>query len=214
MTTAAFAMRRATPSDKEDVVALTRAISEHDFVADIYDWWMTATGPDGFYVAEQDGRIIGCYCLEFPGPGQAYLYAMRIHPEVQGQGIGSRFCRLQVEQARAAGAEDIFLLSVLDNHRAHRTVEKNGFVNQGPWLVYAGLKELPPQPSVRAARPATPADLPDVARFRQETEGGPLAGMIASPDSAWAVRRMTGEDWDVANLVVVPGRNGLFIPRS
>lgn len=209
MTTTTFAVRRATPADKDEVIALSRAVSEHDFIAEIYDFWMTSDGPDGFYVAEQEGRIIGCYCLEFPDPDQAYFYAMRIHPHLQGKGIGSRFCRLQVEHARSLGATDIFLLSVTDNQRAHRTVEKNGFVNRGGWIIYDGLRKFRAQPAPHRARPARPEDGPLVERFRRERESGSLAGVIAAPYVGWTVKRMTPDDWDLANVAVVEGDTGL-----
>ncbi|MFZ5823289.1 MAG: GNAT family N-acetyltransferase [Bacillota bacterium] len=209
MTTTTFAVRRATPSDKDEVIALSRAVDEHDFIAEIYDFWMTAEGPDGFYVAEQEGRIIGCYCLELPGPGQAYFYAMRIHPNAQGKGIGSQFCRLQAEQARSLGAEDIFLLSVTDNLRAHRTVEKNGFVNRGAWIIYDGLREIPVQPAPHRARPALAEDGPRVERFRRERATGPLADVISAPYVGWTVKRMMNDDWELANVVVVEGKTGL-----
>lgn len=211
MNTTTFAVRRAAPSDRDEVIALSRAISEHDFIPEVYDFWMTRTGPDGFYVAEQDGRIVGCYCLELPGPGQGYLYAMRIHPEVQGQGIGSQLCRMQVEQARSIGSTDLYLLSVLDNHRAHRTVEKNGFVNRGEWLVYDAVRGFPPQPPVRKARPALPEERGAIQRFRMEREElrGSLAGLICSHYIGWTIKTAAPEDWEPANVVVFPGESGL-----
>jgi len=209
MSTAIMQVRRATPADKDEVVALSRAISEHDFIADGFDDWVASPGPDGFYVAEQDGRIVGCYCLEFHAEGQAYFFAMRIHPGAQGRGIGTEFCRLQVEQARAAGAREIYLFSVLDNHRAHRTVEKNGFVNRGAWIVYDAVKQIPPQPPVKRARWATPDDAPAIERFRRARTHGPLAGVIASPGSGWAVVTEGPTDWRPEQIALVDGEAGL-----
>lgn len=209
MSSTPFAMRRATPADREAVVALSRAVNPDDFIAHVYDFWMGGDGPDGLYLAEQEGRLVGCYALEFHGPGQAYFLAMRIHPEAQGKGIGSLFCRAQVEQALSVGAEDIYLFSVLDNQRAHRTVAKNGFVNRGAWLVYDAVKELPASLPTGGARWATAADAEAIARFRQERSDGALDGVIASPYTGWAIRTEEPGEWDLAQTALVEGADGL-----
>ncbi len=209
MSTATLHVRRATPADREAVIALSRAVSAHDFIEYGFDDWVAYAEPDGFFVAEQDGRMIGCYCLEFHAEGQAYFFAMRIHPGAQGKGIGTEFCRLQVEQARAAGAREIYLLSVLENLRAHRTVEKNGFVNCGAWLVYDELKQIPPQPPVERARWATVDDGPAIERFRRARSNGLLDGVIASRHSGWAVVTEGPEDWEIPKIAVVDGETGL-----
>ncbi|MFZ5814238.1 MAG: GNAT family N-acetyltransferase [Bacillota bacterium] len=209
MTTTTFAMRRATPADKAEVVALSRAVSEHDFIPEIYDDLMNCTEPEGFFVAEQEGRIIGCYCLEFHAPEQAYFFGMRIHPGAQGKGIGSQFCRAQIEQALAAGAREIYLLSALDNLRAHRTVAKNGFVNRGPWVIYDSLTQLPALPEARRARWARPADREAIERFRQARATGPLAEVIASRLTGWAVVTTSPAEWALESTALVEGEGGL-----
>lgn len=209
MTTTDFLMRRATPDDKAEVVALCKAINEHDFIPDAYDSWMTYTGPEGFYVAEQAGRIVACFCLEFHAPGQAYLLAMRIHPDVQGKGFGTRFCQMQVEYVRSLGVQEVYLLSVLDNHRAHRTVEKNGFSSRGAWLVYDALTDLPALPAAQRARWATPDDHGQIERFRTARNPVMPCDVISSRWTCWAVVTPSPVDWELANTAVVEGEGGL-----
>lgn len=209
MSTLTFQVRRATPADKDEVIALSHAISPDDFIAEAYDYWMTYTGPDGFYVAHMDGRIIGCYCLEYHAPGQAYLFAMRIRPDMQGQGIGSRFCRMQVEHARSLGAQEIYLLAVLANDRSHRTVTRNGFVNRGEWIIYDGLQNLPTLPPARYSRWAGPEDQEAIERFRRERATGSLADVISSRWTCWATVTASPVDWELSSTVVCQGEKGL-----
>jgi GNAT superfamily N-acetyltransferase len=200
-----FHMRRATPADKAAVLALSHAVDPEDYIPYLYDDWMAAAEPEGLYVAEQDGRIIGCHAVEFPAPHEAYFWAMRIHPEVQGKGIGSRYCQAQVAHAAAAGARSIYLLSVIDNVRAHRTVEKNGFVNRGAWLIYDELKGLRVTGAAGAARPARPEDLPRLERYRRALPADGLSDVICAPSNPWTVMTMTPSDWSTGDLVVVDG---------
>lgn len=209
MITSTLQIRRATPADKDEVIALSRAIDEHDYIAYGYDDWVKHTGPDGLYVALLEGRIVGCHSLEFHAPGQAYLFAMRIHPDMQGKGVGSSFCQLQVEHARSLGAQEIHLVSELNNERAHRTVMKNGFINRGAWLIYDRVTGLLPQPPARKARWARPEDQAEIARFRRQRGGTPLDGVIASRRDPWAVVTEKPGDWDLANTVLCEGESGL-----
>lgn len=197
MTTGTLYIRLATAADRDTVVALSRAISPDDYIPEVYDDWIQDASPGGFFVVELDGRIIACYAVEFPRPGQAYLEAMRVHPETQGRGIGSDICRMQVEQAYTLGAQDIYLLSALQNHPAHRIVEKNGFRKGEAWLVYDELEALPSLP-VGRARLARPGEAPRKAD-----------GVIASRQIGWVVMRASAADWDQGETAVVSGPGGL-----
>lgn len=197
MTTGMLTIRPATAADRDAVIALSRAISPDDYIPEVYDDWLQDPGGGGLFVVELDGRIVACYALEFPRPGQAYLEAMRVDPTVQGRGLGSKVCRLQVEQACAMGAQDICLLSALHNHPAHRIVEKNGFRKGDAWLVYDELKALPPLP-VGRARLARPGEVPRRAD-----------GVIASRQTGWVVIRASDADWDQGETAVVSGPGGI-----
>lgn len=217
---AALTVRKATPADKDAVVALCRAIDENDYVPEMFDWAVAAEAPQGLYVAELDGRIIGCHSVDVTAPGTGYFFAMRVDPRVQGQGIGSAYAGLQVEQAVAAGLRRLFLTSAPGNVRAHRTVERNGFVNRGEWVIWeAVLASAPGQveppavggalaPAGLTARAATPADLPLVAAFQESLAGEVLASVISAPDFPYGFSAIGDEDWAVADLVVVDAPAG------
>lgn len=196
-----FRLRRAAPTDKAAVIDIAKAIDPYDYIPDEYDHMMTVNPPEGLYVAEQDGTVIACHYVQFPGPGDAYLMAMRLSPACQGKGLGTLLCRAQIDQARSLGGENIYLLSKAENIPAHRTVAKNGFENLGEWVVYDGINpvELPAPVKARAGRPQ---DMLRVMRFRQEHEGGALSGVIAARHEPYAVKTLRDSDWEPARMAV------------
>lgn len=196
-------MRRATPADKPFVVAVSRAVDPDDFVPELFDMWMENTPPTGLCVAEAGGRIVGCHAEDWVVPDEVYFYGMRIDPEVQGQGIGSAYCRAQIEQAVGNGARHIWLTSVLDNVRAHRTVEKNGFVNRGEWVVYDAIEGLTVSAERRLARAATPGDQKMVHDFLAGLRNEVLAGVIASPYFWYSTITTRESDWEPEHMAVV-----------
>lgn len=198
-----FAIRRATTADKPAVVAIARAFEEDDWVIAAYDALVSVPEPQGLYVAEADGRVVACYNLEVAAPGSVYFSAMRVDPNYRGKGFGSLFCRAQVEQARAVAPGDIYLLSVLDNVPAHRTVQKNGFERLGEWCAYA---EVVPRDlgAPTRARAATPADIALVRAAQQAQAADRMAGVIAA-GTGYAIRTLTEADLDPACMAVVGG---------
>ena len=208
MTLATLAMRRGTPADKPAVVELARLIDPEDYVISGYDYWMQEPEHAGLFVAELDGQIVGCHCIDWPAEADAYFFGMRIHPGQQGKGIGSAYCRAQIEHAIGLGARNIYLTSKVHNLPAHRTVEKNGFVNLGENLCYED-EPLTIEPRPGRARAARPEDLPLVHRFLQERKGKPLSGIISGRHDPWAIKSVTDSDWLLEDLVVVEGLDGL-----
>lgn len=204
-----FRIRRASPEDREPITAICRAFDPEDWVPEALDWLVGEQEPKGLYVAEQEGRVIGLYHLDSPAPGEAYFSAMRIDPAMQGQGLGSLFCRAQVEQARSLGLSTTYLLSLLDNLPAHRTVQKNGFANLGAWYVRGELPAVSFAPDLDRARPATPDDMAEVRAFLARLDQDPLEQVIASRSHPYMVCSVRACDWVPENIVVVMGPEGL-----
>jgi len=196
------------PEDREEVLRISRAIHQGDWVAGAWDDFMAEQGPDGLYVAEQEGRVVGFYHLTFTERQDAFLSAMRIDPALQGRGLGSLFCRAQVEQAVGAGARWIHLISLVENRPAHRTVQKNGFVNLGEWVIYDSLPGRPAGKGARA-RPAAPADAPLLERLRGQLTPDPLDEVIAAPHDGWIIQAAADADWEPSGWWVVDGPDGL-----
>lgn len=229
-----FAVRRATSDDRDAVVALCRDIDPHDWVPGAYSELIGMPPPQGLYLAVRDGGLVGCYYLMLSGPGEAYLSAMRISPSLQGQGLGSLFCRAQVEQARAVGAGTIYLLSETKNSRAHRTVERAGFERVGEWVIYHDLAEIPmpagrgwpataqrdPAPESPEADPAPtgtattvrfagPTDADAIRRFVRERQRLPVHSVISAQNSGWAFHSLTDQEILPKHTVVALGPDGI-----
>lgn len=204
-----FRIRAATPADKETVVRIARSFDPDDWVPYEYDNMLKdAAERHGLFVAEVEGQVVGCYAMEFSSATDAYFMAMRLDPAVQGKGLGSLLCRAQVEQAAGLGARQIYLLSNVENRAAHRTVEKNGFVNLGAYSVWA-MDRIPALPAPRWSRPARGSDLPAVEQMLAGSAVSGADAVICIPESPWVVRTLTNEVWNPANLFVTGGEAGL-----
>lgn len=208
-----FQVRRAVPGDWEAVQQISRSINQADWVIDSWDAFMAEEGPGGLFVAQQNERVVGFYHLTLTERQDAFFSAMRIDPALQGMGLGSLFCQAQVEQAVAVGARWIHLFSLLENHVAHRTVEKNGFVNLGEWVIYDSLP-LPASGGSDAAasgkvRRAVSADTAHLAALNRRRPADPLDGVIATPTDGWTLQAAAAADWESDGWWVAEGPDGL-----
>lgn len=199
-----ISMRRAVPADKDAITALCRAINPNDYVPDLLDHNMTLDPPSGFYVAEQDGQVVGCHALDSFQSGNAFLYAMRVDPRLQGRGIGTAYARLQIEDAVRQGIHNLFLSSALTNLPAHKTVERNGFVNRGRWFIYESVT-VAAAPHAGRARQARPEDAQLIAAFRERLAGEVMSEIIPACDYPYGFSTMDDSDWALEDLVLVEG---------
>ncbi len=84
-------------------------------------------------VAEQDGRIVGCFQITFiqglsrAGARRALVEGVRTSSENRGQGIGEAMMRHAIELARAAGCALVQLTSDKSRTRAHDFYVRLGF---------------------------------------------------------------------------------------
>lgn len=180
-------VRPATAADRDRVTQIALACDPEDWLPASYDD-LLREDRSGLIVAETDGQIVGCFAYEWhPDREQAYLMGMRIDPAAQGQGLGSAFCKAQIDWLTGEGARLLTLLSEHQNERAHRTVQRNGFVKTTPWFTShlppgALLEQLTP-----IAEPRAPGVTPASAELRQwwaNRAAGQYAGM---PDSGWII---------------------------
>jgi RimJ/RimL family protein N-acetyltransferase len=83
-----------------------------------------------FFVAEDDGRIIGELGIEVAGYGVAD-FGMMVASDARGRGIGSALLSAAVDWARAAGAHKVALQVWPDNEGAIALYRRFGFEQEG-----------------------------------------------------------------------------------
>ncbi|MFF3888590.1 GNAT family N-acetyltransferase [Streptomyces sp. NPDC001914] len=87
-------------------------------------------------VAERAGHVVGWAC-HGPGrddeirSGDAELYAIYVHPDLLGQGVGQALLRESVDRCAAAGYGRVLLWVLKENTAARRFYERAGFGPDG-----------------------------------------------------------------------------------
>jgi len=85
----------------EDLAAADDLRAELRWNQTISDWQrLLALSPEGCFVAEQNGRILGTCTTVRYGNTLAWIGMMMVHPASRGQGIGSSLLRRCVEHLR------------------------------------------------------------------------------------------------------------------
>ncbi len=83
------------------------------------------------YIAEENGALVGTYCLRVNLPGLSSHVAnagYMVAPSAAGRGIGSRMCEHSMVEARSRGFEAMqFNAVVSTNHRAVALWKRHGF---------------------------------------------------------------------------------------
>jgi len=94
---------------------------------------MQASGDNGTYVAEVDGRLVGTFMLTFirhllrRGSLVAQVEAVRVDAPFRGRGHGAAMMRWVIEESRRRGCSRIQLTSNKSRKSAHRFYERLGF---------------------------------------------------------------------------------------
>jgi N-acetylglutamate synthase-like GNAT family acetyltransferase len=91
----------------DDVPALARLIIHGELPPMFLEEFV-----EGFCVVEHRGEIVGCGGLELYGPECAVIRSVVTHERARGLGLGGRIGRLLVDDARAYGANDIYLFTL------------------------------------------------------------------------------------------------------
>ena len=120
-------LRRATPLDLEDLVALDRLAFEPM-------WRYSPRLHRRLYeraacmlVADVDGRAVGYQAGSFVC-GQGQIIRLAVHPDWRGQGIGTRLLREALRFFRARGVSFVTLNTQADTWIARRLYQRMGFV--------------------------------------------------------------------------------------
>ncbi len=98
---------------------MPRPWSEQEIAAAIDDPW-------GIVVTESSGFLLGRVVA-----GESEILTLAVDPLAQRQGTGQRLVSAFVAQARAKGAESVFLEVAASNVAARALYEKCGFLQRG-----------------------------------------------------------------------------------
>jgi amino-acid N-acetyltransferase len=93
----------ASAADRDDIVRLLDACALPS--ADIEPHL------ERFFVAREEGRLVGCIGLEVQG-GDALLRSLAVAPDRRGNGIARRLYARVLGQARGLGVSQLYLLTV------------------------------------------------------------------------------------------------------
>lgn len=136
-------IRTYTPADADDVIAVNaRAFAHHpeqgamdraDFDRRTASAWFD---PDGLFVAERDGRIIGFHWTKVED-GVGEVYVVGIDPEAQGGGLGSALTARGLRHLYEQGLEIVDLYVEGDNAPALTVYRKLGFTEHAKDVLYS-----------------------------------------------------------------------------
>lgn len=135
-------LRRATPDDLPEVVALLAAdhLGVTREAADDLEPYRTAFDAIAadpahlLLVAVDAGRVIGTMQLSFipglarRGAWRAQIEAVRVHADVRSRGVGGRMIGWAIEESRRRGCAVVQLTTDKRRLDAHRFYERLGFV--------------------------------------------------------------------------------------
>lgn len=138
-------IRKAKISDAKPISALVNCYAEQDrmlyrSLADIYE------NLQNFFVAEENGDIIGCCALQVIWADLAEIKSLAVKTGEQGKGVGKALIEAVVECVQDLGVKKVFALTL-----EKRFFEKSGFsevdTNTLPMKVWSDCARCPKQNS-------------------------------------------------------------------
>jgi len=180
----AFRIRAAQPRDKRAVRTLCARIWSDDYIPDRFDEWVRDRR-GRFWVAVEDGRIIGIAKLTLTVEHEAWLHGLRVDPRHRRKGVGTALLEHRLERARRLGGRVARLDTQEDNTAVRRMMRRFGFRLREVDAYFERRAR-----SVAAPRRASQADVPAVARLAAGAllQAPHLARALTRPHIARAVR--------------------------
>jgi len=89
------------------------------------------SGRGRFWVALQDGKVIGTVAIRDMGGATAKLNRMFVTMDLHGKGIGQKLFDHAKNFAKKQGFAELILNTHFNMERAHHFYEKNGFIKTG-----------------------------------------------------------------------------------
>jgi GNAT superfamily N-acetyltransferase len=144
------------------------------------------------YVARESGRVIGfCGVEAYADRGIGMLHGPVVEPSLRGQGVGRALLDVVLGIAERTGARELWSVTGRDNRRAHRLIERNGFVRAEVTALFRLEREQhAPLPVPMDVRRAGEDDLAAIRTLAGEIgdlhmTDAQLAGALCDP--AWHV---------------------------
>ena len=101
-------IRRATLDDIDAIVAVVNTNTDRLLARDRDE---IAQLLDAFWVAEVDGRVVGCCCLEVYSPKIAELRSLAVIPAFRGRGLGAALTDAAVGEAKQRGIPQVLVVT-------------------------------------------------------------------------------------------------------
>jgi len=101
-------IRRATLDDTEAILAVVNTNIDRLLARDRDEIVQLL---DAFWVAEVDGRVVGCCCLEVYSPKIAELRSLAVIPEFRGRGLGAALTDAAVGEAKQRGIPQVLVVT-------------------------------------------------------------------------------------------------------
>lgn len=142
-------LRRAQPRDRQKVLEVEKKSTPGlTYLPYVFDQFITDEYGE-FIVADAEGQLVGCGKFTLLPDGSAWLEALRVIPEIQGQGIGKQFYRSFLDIAHSKRITTLRMYTGINNHASKGLAERFGFSIAG---TYRGQKR-PCQPGVLPSGP-------------------------------------------------------------
>lgn len=92
---------------------------------DISDFYQR--GKDEFWIAVEEGAVVGTVAIKDYGAGRGYLKRMYVDKGYRGEGLAKKLLDTALEYARKAGFGEIFVGTVPEMAAANKFYSKSGF---------------------------------------------------------------------------------------
>ena len=66
---------------------------------------------DGFWVAENGGRVVGCCCLEVYSPKIAEIRTVIVHESARGMGLGAALVQVAAAEAESQNIREVMVVT-------------------------------------------------------------------------------------------------------
>ena len=108
MSGTAVTVRGARAADVDGILALVNSNTDRLLARDRDE---IASLLDTFWVADDDGDIVGCCCLEVYSPKIAELRSLAVRPSHRGRGLGAALTTQAVEEAERRGIPQVLVVT-------------------------------------------------------------------------------------------------------